>query len=212
MKRYLALAALTLGTLLPACRSGYAYDDVRVDLPVAGADSVAIGTLDHREAVVRQGRRPEFVGVLQKSTSSTLTVTTESGAPLAADISAVIERSLTTRGFAAQSIELDPDLSEEQAFERLKGTGRKHLLLLVVKRWESETDKNTELYFDLSLSVYNAPGALKGQSETQGTDQFAPSGASAFEDVEAALTSALRKKLAVLFSEPKVQEAFRRDY
>jgi hypothetical protein len=211
VKRSFAAAALALAaSLTGACHQGYAYHQVHVDLPVAGTDSVAIGTLDQREAVIRQGRGPEFVGVLQESAGTTLTVTTESGAPLASDISKVIQRSLDSSGFAAEPLELSSNLTQQQAFERLRSTGRKHLVLLVVRRWESETDKNTELYFDLSLSVYNAPGALKGQSEAHGTDQFAASGSSSFDEVESVLTDALGRKLSMLFSEQKIQEAFRR--
>lgn len=209
---FTAIVLLVTALIAVGCHAGYAYDEVRVDLPVAGTDSIAVATLDHREAVTQQGRSPEFVGVLQESAGSTRTVTTKSGDALALDISAVISRSLEQSGFSVERVALEPRSTVDQAFDRLKSTGKKHLLLLVIKRWESETDKNTELYFDLTLRVENVAGALQGESEARGTDQFAPRGSSSFEEVESVLTDALGRKLSILFSQPKIQEAFRRTY
>jgi hypothetical protein len=212
VKRLLGVVLLAcVPCLTVACHAGgYGYDQVRVDLSVTGRETVAVATLDHREAVVGQGRPPNFAGVLKESSGSSLTVRTKSGDSLASDFSSAVQGSLERGGFSVRGVELDSSLSEEQAFERLRATQHRHLVLLIVKRWESQTDKNTELYFDLELSVRNASGALKGKGTTNGTDQFPETGDSSFAEVEAVLQGALGRKLSTLFGEPKIQEAFRR--
>ncbi len=189
----------------------HAYDQVQFNLPFVGTGSVAVLVVDRREAVVSGERTPDFVGLLRPDAQTTKAVSTASGKSFAADVSAVVSRALTRSHYQVRTLQAAPGLTAKQAFEELSRTRAQHLVLLVVDQWQSNTFKNTQLDYQLQLSVFNPGGALQGRSSLAGSDQLKASQDAPTDEVEHALQRALEQKLTRLFAQPLVIQAFQRD-
>ena len=86
------------------------------------------------------------------------------------------------------------------------------MLLIEVSQWQTNTFKNTQLVYRLELSVFNSAGALKGKSSVAGSDQPAASHTDPAGLAEDVVRRALDHKLTLLFSEPKIIQAFKRQH
>ena len=216
MLRTLAHPLVILQLLLfpTSCASGqrYAYDNVTLNLPMVGQDSVALLVVDQRQPVVGKQYPASFTGTYQASPSEQEPVLTKSGAPFADDVGNVVRHALERGGYTVGLVRADPGLSSTQAFERLRGEAAEQLILIEVLEWQSNTFKNMQIDYELHLSVFNSSGALKGQSRVRGSDQLPPSHTDSESAQSAAAGQALAHKLGMLFSEPKVASAFRRRY
>ena len=205
---WLAVAALVGAA---ACGAGHrhAYDRIELNLPFVGEQTAAVLTIDRRQAVVSGQRQPSFSGLYRDDDDEPEAVRTQSGNAFAEDVTGVVSRALGRSGYQVQALAAPAGISESEAFEQLKQSGREHLVLLSIDEWQTTTFKNTEVSYRLELSVLNSAGALKGQSMVEGSDQLAPSHDSASAAASAA-ERALHDKLNRLFAEPKVVEAFKR--
>jgi|SRR5690606_26753135 len=204
----LVVAALTGAT---ACAGGqrHAYDGIQLQLPIAGTQTAAVLTIDGRRAVASGERQPSFSGLYRDEDGEVETVLTQSGRTFADDVTSVVSRALGRSGYQVQALAAPAGTSKTQAFEQLKRSGREHLVLVTISEWQTTTFKNTEVLYRLELSVFNAAGALKGQSLVEGSDQLPPSHDEP-SDAATAAQQALHDKLTRLFAEPKVVEAFKR--
>lgn len=207
---HLCLAVAALASTA-ACGGGqrHAYDRIQLNVPFVGTQAVAVLTLDRRPAVVSGQRHPSFSGLYREDDGEPEAVSTQSGDALAEDVTSVVSRALERGGYQVQALAAPAGTSESAAFERLKQSGRQHLVLLTIDEWQTTTFKNTEVLYRFELSVLNSAGALKGQSLVEGSDQLPPSHDSASAAANA-VQRALHDKLNRLFAEPKVVEAFKR--
>jgi hypothetical protein len=213
MRRTLAHLCLAVTALActAACGGGqrHAYDRIELTLPFVGTETAAVLTIDRRQAVVSGQRQPSFSGLYRDDDGEPEAVRTRSGNAFAEDVTSVVSRALGRGGYQVQALAAPGGTSESDAFERLRQSGRDHLVLLIIDEWQTTTFKNTEVRYRLELSVLSSAGALKGQSMVEGSDQLAPSHDSASAAASAA-QRALHDKLNRLFAEPKVVEAFKR--
>jgi len=208
------LGALCLTSVLGlGCASGarVAYDGVQINLPFVGKQHVAVAALDQRPSVKSGERDPSFTGMLRADSETTSAVSTASGRAFAEDVSEVVGRGLGRSGFRVDRVTFDASLSNEQVFERLEVTGATHLVLVVIREWQTITFQNTEVRYDLGLEIRNPAGALQGESTRRGSDQLPEAHADSETVRERANQRALEQKLNLLFAEPRVVAAFERE-
>lgn len=196
-----------------ACTSGHrhAYHDVTLNLPFVGSKHVAVLALDQRPEVVSGERLPSFVGVHRETPDGQDAVFTASGEPLAVDVGNVVSRAFTRSGHRVETLRAAPGLSDEQGFAELQKTRASHLILISIRRWQTETFKNTQVVHDLGLGVYNHAGARQATVNLKGTDQLNASHHDSDAAIELAAQRALEQKLGILFSVPKIAQAFERE-
>lgn len=201
-------AALVFG-----CASGtqVAYDRVQINLPFVGKKHVAVAAIDQRPSVKSGAHGASVTGTLRSDSQTAAPVATASGDAFADDVSEVIARGLGRSGYRVDRLTPEASLSEEQVFAELEATGATHLVLLVVREWETVTFQNTEVRYDLELEIRNPAGALQGESTRRGSDQLPPAHTDAADARERASQSALEQKLNLLFAEPRVVAAFERE-
>lgn len=201
------------GVLALGCGSAsrVAYDGVQINLPFVGKQHVAVAALDQRPSV-KSGERPaSFTGTVGEGAQTASPVVTASGRAFADDVGAVVARGLERSGYRVDRVTPEASLSEQQVFSELEATGASHLVLLVVREWQTVTFQNTEVRYDLELEIRNPAGALQGQGSRRGSDQLPPTHADAEDARERANQSALEQKLNLLFAEPRVVAAFERE-
>jgi hypothetical protein len=137
------LVFFALGFLAQGCAVGNKYNltDTRADLQVSstGQSSVAVATLDQREAVLSGSCPPTYVGVQRAGFGNPWRVKTESGLPLAEDLTKAISASLAKKGFTAIPVLVSYNLSEQQAKQALMAKQAERSIFVLIKRWESDT-------------------------------------------------------------------------
>lgn len=210
--RYLGTALLTAALTL-GCAAGprVAYDQVQINLPFVGKQHVAVAAIDRRPSLQRGEHGASVTGSVRSDASTASPVATASGEAFADDVSAVVARGLGRSGYRVDRVTPTASVSEEQVFEQLAATGATHLILLVVREWQTVTFQNTEVRYDLTLQIRNPAGALQGESSRRGTDQLPPAHTDTASARERASQAALEQKLNLLFAEPRVVAAFERE-
>jgi hypothetical protein len=201
---------ILLGVLafLGGCAVGvkHNYGDSALDLGVATPASVAVGTIDHRPYVVNGQKAPEFVGLSRGGFGNPFDVETQSGQPLASDISRAIVTSMRSKGVAAQAVELKPALREDQAAGALRAAGTARSVMIRLKEWKGDAMVNTSLAYDLDLRVFDKDGKVLASKTRQGNehlgaaDPFSPGGG-------AQVLPRFRRMMELLFQEPDVVKA-----
>lgn len=200
--------SLTVLLLLGGCAYGvkHDYDQKALDLGIATSATVAVGTLDHRPYVVNGQKAQDFVGLSRGGFGNPFDVTTQSGKPLASDISSSIVASMKSKGVDAKAVELKPALSLDHALSALRSAGTQKSVLLTLLEWKGDTMVNVGFNYDFTLRVFDKDGkqlTLKPQQgrENLGSgDPFSPGGGSQ-------VLPRYRRMMEALFQDPDVVKA-----
>jgi len=201
-------AVLTALLFLGGCAMGvrHDYDQKALNLGITTSATVAVGTLDRRPYVVN-GQKPEnFVGVSRGGFGNPFDVTTQSGRPLASDISSSIVSSMKIDGVDAKAVELRRTLSVDDAKTALSAAGTQKTVMITLQEWKGDAMVNVGLGYDFVLSVFDKDGkqlALKlqqGRENLGPADPFTPGGT-------AQILPRFRRMMETLFREPDVVKA-----
>jgi len=170
---------------------------------------VAVATLDQRSAVVSGEVPPTDVGVQRGSFGHPFRVETESGLPLADDITTAVSGSLARRGFSAIPVYVTFDKSEAAAMQELAGRNPGRSILILLKRWGSETYTNIGLEYNLQLKVMGPDRTILAESSVAGKETIPGSDWNPMEAAGKQVPDALKQVLENLLNEPKVLEALK---
>lgn len=207
VKGFLAVAIAFLSV---GCAVGQKiqYHATQLDLKAAGTCIVAVTALDDRAYVKNGEKDGTYVGTFRGGFGNPWNVTTESGKPLAEDMTEVLCASLKAKGFTAKPVSLKAGASVEAALTSLKTVSAKRLILLTILEWRSDTMTNTSLYYNLKLSVLDGDGRTLAEAmdmsaeESLGGSFMNPPG-----HAKEAVPAAFKLKLEKLMNDPKVVEA-----
>ncbi len=205
--KYSVYIILIVG-LLTGCVVGqkYNYNSIVGDFSVSGNKPIGVATHDQRPYVLSGTKGPDVVGVLRGGYGNPFNVTTESGHPLADDMTEVIASSLSKKGFKADIIVTSHKDSTESVLEKLKATQGEKLVLLTLYEWRSNSFMNTGLYYDANLKIFDKNGKTLAESNIKGEDNLGGS----FDIVsysKAAVPEAFKKKIEELFNNPNIANA-----
>jgi hypothetical protein len=202
----LALCALTLFTQGCAIGNKYNFSDARAELRLIGSsgDSMAVATLDQRDVIVSKECAPTYVGMQRAGFGNPWRVNTESGLPLADDITKAVSESLTVKGFTTLPVYVTFRQTEEEILRALLEKKSKRSVFILLKKWESDTYMNIGLEYDLRLKVIGTDQAIL--AETSVAERKTIPGS--FWDPPAAakeqIPIAFRQALERLLNDPKV--------
>ena len=181
------------------------YEQKGLDIGITTPATVAVGTLDKRTYVVNGEKAPNFVGISRGGFGNPFDVTTRSGMPLAGDISRAIAGSLKNRGVNAQTVELRPALTPEQARAAVGAAGAQRSVLLTLLEWKSDMMVQVGLQYDLDLRVYDKDGKMLASRRQEGKENL---GSGGFEPGGASLVlPRFRRMMELLFQEPDIVKA-----
>jgi hypothetical protein len=130
--------------LLQGCAVGnqYNFSDIKADLQLlsAGPTEVAVATLDQRQVVASGKCPPTYVGMQRTGLMGIPhNVNTESGLPFAEDITKSVSQSLSQKGFNPIPVFVAHGQTEQQALALLLAKRTDRSILILLKRWESDT-------------------------------------------------------------------------
>jgi len=202
------LVFFALGFLAQGCAVGnkYNFSDARADLQVSSTSqsSVAVAALDQRQDILSGTCPPTYVGVQRAGFGNPWRVNTQSGLPLAEDVTNAVSASLAKKGFRATPVLVAYNLSEQQAKEALMAKQTDRSIFIVIRKWESDTYMNIGLDYDLSLMVLGANQAVLAETSAAEnktiTGSFWDPPAAAKEQIPIAFKQTLEK----LLNDPKI--------
>lgn len=195
-----------ISVFLSGCTAGsqHAYQYVVSDIQVSGGGSIAVATQDQRADIVTGEKKPNFVGGRRDRIGGAFDVTTDSGNPLASDMTKSISASFAKRGFKAVPIVVLPSDELSQAVSKLKGSGAERLLLLKLSKWNSDTATNTALVYKATAYVFDGSGKLLGEKQIDGRDNLGGSAWSPSAYAQKAVPVAVKQRLDALLNSKEI--------
>jgi len=182
------------------------YDQKALNLGITTSATVGVGTLDHRPYVINGQKAENFVGVSRGGFGNPFDVTTQSGRPLASDISSSIVSSMKIDGVDAKAVELRPALSVDEATTALSAAGAQKSVMITLLEWKGDAMVNVGLNYDFLLRVFDKDGKLLTSKLQQGRETlgsavpFTPGGTSQ-------ILPRYRRMMEMLFRESDVVKA-----
>jgi len=151
---------IVIALILQGCAVGnkYNFSDVRADLQVAPAKvkQIAVATSDQRKVVISKECPPTYVGMQRAGLGNPWRINTDSGLPLADDVTKAVTESLAQKGYKLLPVYVKYTDSQSSVLESLKERKAERALLFIIKKWESDTYRNIGLDYEIELTVYNA--------------------------------------------------------
>jgi hypothetical protein len=199
---------IVLVILLQGCAVGnrYNFSDVRADLQVVSANvkHVAIATSDQRKVVLSGECAPTYVGMQRAGFGNPWRVNTESGLPLADDLTKAVSESLSKKGYNSLPVYVKYSDDQSRILELLRERKAERALLFIIKKWESDTFMNIGVDYEIELTVYNAE-LVKLASASIAENKDLPG---SFWDPPSAarkeIPIAFKRALETLLNDPKV--------
>ncbi len=136
--------------------------------PAAHPTTVAVAGVDDREYLRNKEVPPHYAGLFRSGFGIPYRVHTRNGAPLSDNLADATSKGLDIAGYHSQFVANPQVESRTAAVAALKNTQAKRLLLLTVKRWESESMVRTEIDYALVLEVFDGSGTLLATRELTG--------------------------------------------
>ncbi len=120
-----------------------------------------------------------------------------------------LTESLSAAGYSALTVPLAPQGTTAGSQAQLLGSHPRRALLLTLAEWKSETLKNTDLYYDLRMYVYDSNGKLLGSRWLKGMDAMDGSFFRAKQKAAHDVPEAFRQKLQLMLDSPEIQSALK---
>ena len=125
--------------VLGGCAVGnsYNYRESDIAIPVSGNAVIGLSVIDKRPYIVDGDKPPSFIGLQRGGFGNPFNVTTESGRPLAEEVSSAVANGLRKRGY--EVTEITPASHEDSDVRAAIQAGalNRNIVLLMLE-WNSE--------------------------------------------------------------------------
>jgi hypothetical protein len=199
---------IVLAILLQGCAVGnkYNFSDVGANLQAVPAKvkHFAVATSDQRKVVLSGECAPTYVGMQRAGLGNPWRVNTESGLPLADDLTKAVSESLSKKGYNSLPVYIKYIDDQNKILELLSERKAERALLFIIKKWESDTYMNIGLDYEIELTVYTAElekiasASISENKDLPGSFWDPPSAA------RREVPIAFKKALEGLLNDPKV--------
>ena len=195
--------------LLGGCAIGntHRYDLGDAALEVETDKTVAVTAVDLRPYVRPDDKDATFVGLMRGGFGNPFNITTDSGRPLAEDLTVSMVAALQKSDVKAQGVTTATGVGESAAREALLKARAERFVLLLIREWKTDTYMNTELINDVALEVLGPGGAKLADKTLKGRETLG--GAFVPADVRVNAEKAIKRKLEEAFNDPAVASALR---
>jgi len=203
------IVAIAISGLLGACAVGnqYDYSTSTPDVSVTSEQTIVASVVDFRPYVLSGNKSPSFVGLQRGGFGNPFDVTTQSGQPLAADVTEALVRALKARGGDAKALTLSQGTSLDNALLRFQTIDGDRYLLVRMREWKTDAMMRLTLHWDLSAAVLDRSGTELARHAISGVE---PVGAAGFESGNSeAAKQQISRKLSELLNQPDIVAALR---
>jgi len=132
--------------------------------------TVAVGVHDQRPYVVDQGKLPTYVGTMRGGFYNPFDIETQSGKPLADDVTVSVVSGFNTAGIIAKPVKIDFSCTHEQAMQKLLQAKSDCLILITLNEWRSDTYKQAGFFINAEVIIYDQKGKEIARSSTSHKD------------------------------------------
>lgn len=206
--------------LLISCAAGHKikYDDVIATITASGNITIAVTTHDQRQYILSGQSNPDYVGLNRGGASlvpfKPNSVSTESGKPLAEDMTTTICTSLSAKGFKAVAINVTPFEVRDKILAKMKEVKGDRLILLTLYEWQSDTYMNTGLFYNMKLEVFDTIGNKLTEKIMKGEDNISRddglfSTSLPIENMKKIIPKAFKDKIEVLLNNKDVADTLK---
>jgi hypothetical protein len=211
MKNLFLAALVLVSVALGGCASTFkhAYGDLSPVTTARTDKGVAVACLDQREYVRSGKSQPDFVGMVRGGYGNPFDVRTESGRALSTEFSAAMRSALERNGIRTVVVETRPTEDEPMVMTKLTATKGDRKLLLAIREWVSDTMINTELAYDLQLTVANESGKVLATKAHKDLRALGGSMMNAPGLAKEAIPKAFRETVESLLNSPEIVTALK---
>ena len=194
---------------ISACAFGnrHTYHDTVAELDATGTIAIAVTSHDQRDYVISGNKNPIFVGLQRGGYGNPFDVLTESGDPLAQDMTISVVMSLSKKGFQAIPVASSHLEDQQSLISRMKGTKAVRFLIFTIHEWKSDTYQNTALIYDVDATIMNENEVILGQSKIKGRDNLGGSFMNPPAYAKKAIPNVFREKIEMLLNNEKILNA-----
>jgi hypothetical protein len=203
---------MTLSIVVAVC-SGcafghkYNYHEVVPNLRAEGSGHITVATHDQRPYVMSGSQGPHFVGLTRGGYGNPFNVGTQSGRPLAEDMTQALCHALQKKGFACRPIMVTAKQSPEDVRHQLQVATENLALLLTLREWKSDTYIGTVLVYDVTLRVFDASNTVLAEVQRAGRDVLGSNFWNPTGVAYTAVPKAFKEKMEELLNHPEVLSA-----
>lgn len=160
MKRILLFFVSAI--LFTSCAVGrkVKYNDLKMNLSEIKTKNISLALLDHREAVIDESRKPNFVGYMRSNVGIAYPMTTESTKDLTEDLSANIVSSLERFGISANSIKTSWKDQESEVKSQLFKTSDDKKILFIFNELHTDGYAIQVLHYKIDLFIFDKNNEL----------------------------------------------------
>ena len=202
------LASLGVVAILGGCAFGqqYSYADAPVAMQgVSSTGTVALGVQDQRSYVLSGNKSERFVGLQRGGFGNPFDVTT-AGAPLAEEYRDAIARAMKARGVSVTPVTIPLRDTMSAAKQKVLDAKARRAALVTLREWKSDTMMNTDLHYDVTLTIFDEAGKELAASSIKGSDNLGNLGLVSAKDGVSKVTAL---KIDQLFDDEKVRAALK---
>ena len=122
--------------------------------------NIEISIIDKRSYVLNGKVNPTYVGLMRGGFYNPWYMNTESGKPLAEDLSQAVVAGFKNAGINAELIKLPLKINNQEGknYIFLKNSAKK--VLIIINEWQSDTFANTAFLYDITATIYNEEGVM----------------------------------------------------
>ena len=199
---------ILLGLLLQSCAFGQqvAYHKAgKLNIHAAGRHTLTIGVQDQRPYVVSREKSEDFVGISRGGFGNPFDVLTDSGSPLAEDITMSLVKAFQNKGYTVTSVKLSPGANRQDVLQAFRSAQSKRAVLVRLVEWKTDSMFTTALHYIVFLEIFDESGNLLAGNQVGGKDKI--EGYTFPSDLAELVPPIFASKMEQLFNHPKVKSA-----
>lgn len=195
--------------VLSGCAVGnkHAYNNIEAQTSAKTSKSVSVASLDQREYVVTGQSKPDFVGMQRGGFGNPFDVLTASGRPLSSEFTTAVKNALERNGAKVIALETKPSSSTQAAMAQLVASTGDRLLLLSIKEWVGDSQVNTEVRYNLVLTVADNTGKALANKTYSGARDLGGSQLNPPGHAKEVMPKAFREAIEALLNSPEIAAA-----
>lgn len=205
MRKHIALCLVCLTVAGCAVGNRYDYAAGDVALPIQGSGVLGLVVVDSRPYVLNGDKLPTFVGLQRGGFGNPFNVETESGKPLAADMTRALASALESRGFEVKPLATGSVASLD--IEKILGSaGLDRNVVLTLEEWKTDAMARLALSYEVRLEIRDENGAPIASNSISGNKEVV--GAAGFESSNSiAAGRVFAEKMNLLFMDSEIAAA-----
>ncbi|MHA1537681.1 MAG: hypothetical protein ACTSUD_09005 [Alphaproteobacteria bacterium] len=198
------LLTLTLLAAISACQQGgnIAVEPAQTAL---AENSVSASVIDQRPYVVNGNESERLFGMTVSRWGKNTNLVTESGRPLAEDLTTELLDALDQRGFTTVGLKLRKGTSEAAAVAAFQPHATKRLVVVQIYEFQIKAINRVGARWHLEAFVYDRSGNMLARRATRGLESLGKVGRDS-NGADIAMTEIIRRLLALL-DEPVISGA-----